>query len=75
VNGAGWQERARQAEAQAAAAKLLGGMADLVRQAQAAHDAEERAQLERELKRIRTSASWRLTAPFRTLGRRAGQRK
>ncbi len=73
-NGAGWQERARQAEAEAAAAKLLGGMADLVRQAQATRDAEERAELERELERIRKSASWRLTAPFRALTRTAGRR-
>ena len=64
-NGAGWEDRARQAEAQAAAAKLLGGMADLVRQAQANRDAEERAELERELERIQRSASWRLTAPLR----------
>lgn len=70
-----WEERAREAEAQAAAAKLLGGMADLVRQAQAARDAGERAELEREIERIRRSASWRLTSPVRALGRALGRRE
>jgi hypothetical protein len=74
-NGAGWEERAHQAEAQAAAARLLGGMADLVRQAQATADAEEREALERELERIHSSASWRLTAPLRALGRGARNRE
>ena len=74
-NGAGWEDRARQAEAQAAAAKLLGGMADLVRQAQANRDAEERAELERELERIRRSASWRFTAPLREIGRAVKRRR
>jgi hypothetical protein len=74
-NGAGWEDRARQAEAQAAAAKLLGGMADLVRQAQANRDAEERAELERELERIQRSASWRFTAPLRGIGRAVKRRR
>jgi GT2 family glycosyltransferase len=74
-NGAGWQERARQAEAQAAAAKLLGGMTELVRQAQADRDAKERGELERELERIHRSASWRMTAPFRAFSRRSNKRE
>jgi hypothetical protein len=65
-----WREMALRAQAESAAARLLGGMADLVRKAQVAQDAEYRAALERELEEMRSSASWRLTAPLRALGRR-----
>jgi hypothetical protein len=65
-----WREMALRAQAESAAARLLGGMADLVRKAQVAQDAEYRAALERELEEMRSSASWRITAPLRALGRR-----
>ncbi len=54
--GAGFgRDRALRAQAESAAARLLGGMADLVRRAQVAHDAEYRARLERELEEMGTS--------------------
>lgn len=66
--------RVRRAEADAAAARLLGGMSDLVRQAQERQQAEHVAELERELELMRSSLSWRLTAPLRALGRRRRDR-
>jgi hypothetical protein len=54
----GWKERARRAEAEADAAKLLANAAELVRDATLA-----------QLDEVTESASWRLTKPLRWLKR------
>lgn len=58
-----WKERARRAEADAAAARLLGHMTVLAREAQL-------RDLERALDQAARSISWRITAPLRLLRRR-----
>jgi len=52
-----WKERARRAEAEAAAYRLQAGAAELKREA-----------AQRQLHLTRLSTSWRLTAPLRALG-------
>jgi hypothetical protein len=52
-----WEWRARRAEAEAAAARLMGGVHEILRVAQY-----------KEYEEVRTSSSWRLTAPLRRLG-------
>ena len=59
-----WEFRARRAEAEASAARLMGGVQELLR---VAHW--------KELERMRTSLSWRITAPLRTLSTRMRQRR
>jgi hypothetical protein len=59
-----WEWRARRAEAEASAARLMGGVEELVR---IAHWEE--------LERMRTSLSWRMTAPLRALSARLRGRK
>jgi hypothetical protein len=51
-----WEWRARRAEAEAAAARLQGGVTELLRVA-----------YYKQFEAVRTSASWRLTAPLRKL--------
>ena len=48
-----WQRTVLRARAEAAAAKLIGGMADLVRETQEERDAKRIAELEAELERLR----------------------
>jgi GT2 family glycosyltransferase len=63
-----WKARARRAEAEAGAARLESGSRKLKLDA-----ADKRiADLEADLERIRTSPSWRVTAPLRALRRRGG---
>ncbi len=65
-NGAGgpdWKQRARRAEAEASAARTLAHGTELLSDARA-------ATLERELTEMRTSLSWRMTAPLRAIKRR-----
>ena len=63
-----WKGRARRAEAEAGAARLESGSRKLKLDA-----ADKRiADLEADLERIRTSPSWRVTAPLRALRRRGG---
>jgi Glycosyltransferase like family len=57
-----WKARARRAEADAAAARLLGHMTEIARMAQ------ER-ELERAIDEATRSISWRMTAPLRLLQR------
>ncbi len=57
-----WKERARRAEAEREAARLLGHMNMLELEAQI-------RELERALAETTQSISWRITAPFRLLGR------
>lgn len=54
-----WKQRARRGEAEAAAARLIGGLSDILHQAQG-----------KELEAIKTSRSWRMMSPARSLGRR-----
>ena len=68
-NGLDWKQRARLAEAEIGATRLQ--MRALEHQA-GAREAEARVrywQLEEELIEMRASASWRLTAPLRAVGR------
>jgi hypothetical protein len=58
-----WEFRARRAEAEASAARLMGGLEGLLR---VAHWEE--------LERMKNSRSWRFFAPMRALGRRIRQR-
>jgi hypothetical protein len=51
-----WKERARRAEAEADAARLLANAAELVRDATVA-----------QLEQVTSSSSWRLTAPLRRI--------
>ena len=69
LRGGDWKERARRAEAEAAAARLLGGVSGLLRDAQAKGDTRRIGMLEQELRGLRASRSWRLMAPARALGR------
>ena len=57
-----WRRRARRAEAEAAAARLLAGSARLERDAKT-------LELEGQLATFKRSASWRLSAPVRIAGR------
>ena len=59
-----WEFRARRAEAEASAARLMGGVQELLR---VAHW--------KEIERMRNSLSWRVTAPLRSLGTRARARR
>jgi hypothetical protein len=52
-----WEWRARRAEAEAAAARLQGGVTELLRVA-----------YYKQYEELRTSSSWRLTAPLRKVG-------
>lgn len=73
-----WRERARASEAQAAAARLLGGRELLVREATERRDRRLLEQAWTELAEIHGSLSWRLTAPLRRLSqalRRAFSRR
>ena len=54
-----WEWRARRAEAEASAARLMGGVDELLRVAQW-----------KELEQMRNSLSWRVTAPLRRLRHR-----
>ena len=68
VNG-DWRERARRAEAEASAARLTGGLSEILRVAQAKDDTRRIGMLEQELAGLRASRSWRAMAPARALGR------
>ena len=61
-----WERRARRAEAEASAARVQIG------EGKFRGDAQHRRieALEADIERIKRSASWRLTAPLRRLGRR-----
>ena len=59
-----WEFRARRAEAEASAARLMGGVQELLR---VAHW--------KEIERMRNSLSWRVTAPLRSLGTRVRARR
>ena len=59
-----WEFRARRAEAEASAARLMGGVNDLLR---VAHW--------QELDRMKNSLSWRITRPLRALGARVRARR
>jgi hypothetical protein len=67
--GGGWKERARRAEAEAAATRALVVTAHMQSDAKV-------ARLERELEEVRGSTSWRVTKPLRELNllRRRGRR-
>ncbi len=58
-----WKERARRAEADAAAARLLGHQTRVAREAQL-------RELERAIDEATHSISWRITTPLRVLTRR-----
>jgi hypothetical protein len=57
-----WRERARRAEAEAGAAHMLAQQHEIIGHARSRH-------MERELEEMKSSTSWRLTEPFRRLGR------
>jgi hypothetical protein len=59
-----WERRARRAEAEASAARLMGGLEELLR---VAHW--------KELDKVTNSLSWRITAPLRRLRHRLGSRR
>ncbi len=59
-----WEWRARRAEAEAAAARLMGGVEELLRVA-----------YYKQFEEMRTSSSWRLTAPLRALSARLRARR
>ena len=59
-----WKRRARRAEAEASAARLMGGLEELLRVAQY-----------KELEAIKESRSWRMMAPARALGRMIRSRR
>jgi hypothetical protein len=59
-----WEWRARRAEAEAAAARLMGGVHEILRVASY-----------KQYEALRTSTSWRLTAPFRALAARLRSRR
>jgi hypothetical protein len=69
-DGAGsddWAQRARRAEAEAAAERLLHGRERLVAQAIQARDAGRIADLESHLAGVEKTVSWRITAPIRAI--------
>lgn len=68
VNG-DWRARAQRAEAEASAARLTGGLSEILRVAQAKGDTRRIGMLEQEIAGMRASRSWRMTAPIRALGR------
>jgi hypothetical protein len=77
-DGAGsddWVQRARRAEAEAAAERLLHGRERLVSRAMRAHDKVRIAELEGDLERVAGSFSWRITAPIRALAAAARRRR
>ena len=59
-----WEFRARRAEAEASAARLMGGVQELLR---VAHW--------KQLEQMQNSLSWRVTAPLRSLGTRVRARR
>jgi hypothetical protein len=59
-----WKRRALRAEAEASAARLMGGLEELLRVAQY-----------KELDAIKRSRSWRMMAPLRALGARLRRRR
>ena len=59
-----WRQRARRAEAEASAARLMGGLEQIIRIAQY-----------KELEALRSSHSWRLMAPARAFGRALRRRR
>lgn len=59
-----WKERALRAEAEASAARLMGGLEEILRVAQY-----------KELDALRNSRSWKLTRPLRAFGQRARRRR
>lgn len=59
-----WKQRARRAEAEASAARLMGGLEEIIRVAQY-----------KELEELRNSKSWRLLAPLRAVAGRIRQRR
>jgi hypothetical protein len=59
-----WKRRALRAEAEASAARLMGGLEELLRVAQ-----------HKELDAIKRSRSWRMMAPLRALGARLRRRR
>jgi len=63
VVGSDWRQRALRAEAEADAARLMQGLDQHLREVQG-----------KELESMRKSASWRITAPLRSLGHRVRRR-
>jgi hypothetical protein len=59
-----WKQRARRAEAEASAARLMGGLEEIIRVAQY-----------KELEELRNSKSWRLLAPLRAMAGRMRSRR
>ena len=59
-----WKQRARRAEAEADGARMLANATELLRDARI-------GEMQRELRIVQESTSWRLTKPLRWLGRLA----
>jgi hypothetical protein len=69
-----WKARARRAEAEAAAARLLRWREELLGEARLVHTRDRLEALEKHLEDVQSSPSWRLTAPLRRLrGRLRGR--
>ncbi len=66
--GRDWRQRALRAEAEADASKLLAIAAGELRDAKALADERRVEKLRDTIDSVETSASWRITAPFRLLG-------
>jgi hypothetical protein len=66
--GHDWVQRARRAEAEAAAERLLHGRERLVAEAVQMRDASRITDLETHLAGVEHTLTWRLTAPIRTIG-------
>ena len=75
ANGLDWKARARLAEAGAAAARLQMRALEHVSDAKALADLNRIRELEAETETMRSSSSWRLTAPARRLGRLLKRRR
>ena len=75
ANGLDWKARARQAEAEAAAARLRMRALEHLSDAKALADLNRIRDLEAEAETMRSSSSWRLTAPARRLGRLLKRRR
>src|SRR5918912_34547 len=67
VEGGSWKQRARRAEAEAAAARTLAVAAMLQAEARTRKLERDVAELERDLRVVCESRSWRVTAPLRRL--------